>query len=402
MIFDSYRSPNGNVTMVGKTSSGNNGDIYDKKSPSSQFDGWALQITDGGNLLWTRCLGSGDQWDELRRIKDDKEGGMIAFGTTGGSGDSNDDIHQPRGSNDAFVCKLDMGGNPKLMWDGVASDSIRHWTFTHGSTASDRSFSGVVRPGGGFALWGASKFGGTYPHSSATSPIGDYDMWLGGFTDRLADSYHRGLGGTSTDYADDIVFLPKISCSTGGPKDMYFLLGRVSQTGRDVDVFPNTWGIWIALANESDGFHYNHWGTGINYRNGRVIRGTGSDIGIRSKLLTRGANAGHVMIVGGSKSNDVDFSGLNDWSDYDALAMIVRVTDGTVMAKQKFGGDLADIFYDFVELDDGSFIFVGQTFSNDTSAGAVPSQCPPWNYGGGVKSNGDGWIVKTNSSLSLL
>lgn len=378
VVYDMCQHGDGTITICGKTDSDIGGDIVDKKSVAGEFDGWVIHLNTNGDKIWARCLGSSNDDDEFARVSVDPEGGIFLCGTVGGEGSNFDEAYGTNSNTqDSWVVSLNLSGNINPVIDNVTSTTSRLFTIADGSNSSDSGASAFKLPDGGYFSFGTSPFTGTYPTSSAS--IGLTDMWLARYNNQNALVFQRGFGGAGNDSGVDAVYLPAL--------DKIFLLGQVSQNGRDVLLNPNTYGIWVALANKSDGLHYSHWPN--PYTNGRVIRGSGSDFPERAILLADG----NVLIVGSTGSMDGDFAGLDDWTNQDAFAMKINVANGSIMWAQKFGGNSFDVFYDAVELSDNSIMFVGQTYS-DESAG---STCPPTTG----KGSGDVWIVKTDAGGNL-
>ena len=100
------RSIDGGYVIAGSSNS-NNGDVSGNHGLT---DAWILSLDKDGNKLWQKCLG-GSSYDEANSIITTLDGGYAMAGYT----HSNDgDVSGHHGNADAWVVKLDKGGN--ILW----------------------------------------------------------------------------------------------------------------------------------------------------------------------------------------------------------------------------------------------------------------------------------------------
>lgn len=111
----------GNVFISGWTSS-NNGiatpGAFQTSRPGGSSDGFVAKLN--GNTLqriWGTYVGTGADWEELRRCRTDHIGHVYAAGTMRASGLASPGAHQTwhDGDGDGFIIKLD-GGNGTRLW----------------------------------------------------------------------------------------------------------------------------------------------------------------------------------------------------------------------------------------------------------------------------------------------
>ncbi|MCH3883973.1 hypothetical protein [Tenacibaculum aquimarinum] len=97
-------------------------------------------------------------------------------------------------------------------------------------------------------------------------------------------------------------------------------------------------------------------------------------------------NDGNFLIVGNTRSNDKDISKNNGSSDIWAIKID---TDGTLLWEQNYGGSSFDLANGITQAQDGGFYIVGNTRSSSIDV---------------TNNNGnkDVWILKINASGKLL
>lgn len=120
-------------------------------------DGWVVKLTATGASQWQKCYG-GSMHDNALDITETSDGGYVFAGVT--SLDDGD-VSTPLGQSDAWVVKMDGGGN--LQWEK-----------TLGGSLDEQASSIIQTPDGGFVVAG-------YTYSwdgDVTGHHGNVDGWL--------------------------------------------------------------------------------------------------------------------------------------------------------------------------------------------------------------------------------
>lgn len=374
-----YATSDGGFVILGYTQSTDD-DVTGKDGDS--FDYWVLKFDSEVTLEWSKTYGgAGD--DRGSDIIQTSDGGFALLGYT----DSVDgDITLSNGLRDYWIAKIDLFGN--LTWQ----KSFGFSGIDQGTTileTSDNHFllSGVldVTASGGqgnFGRFSTNHAGGDY-WSIKVSSIGDivWSQFYGGsFTDSpkgiiendnnefiqvgSSDSndvditnnkgsydfwvvksdpegkmvWEKSFGGSEIDEARGIV-----SSEDGN----YIIVGDTRSNDQDVSSNNGAADLWIIKISDEGNLLWNYSYGGSNFDVPRSIFRT-FDNGF--------------VISGSSRSSDGDVSKNNGQND----AWIVKTTnDGQLVWETSVGGSEIDFCYDSVQLNDGSLIAVGETYSSD-------------------------------------
>jgi gliding motility-associated-like protein len=105
-IFDKayYGTGNDEALDIGVTSDGGSIVAGRTSTNSSLWDGFLLRLNSSGDILWAKSFG-GSQYDELSKVKQTKDGGFVAIGTTNSFGSVEEE---------AWMIKTDANGS--LLW----------------------------------------------------------------------------------------------------------------------------------------------------------------------------------------------------------------------------------------------------------------------------------------------
>ncbi len=164
---------NGNVYISGSTSESLNG--TNAGSPGSS-DAWVAKYDTGGNLLWTEQLGTSSS-DISQGVATDNDGNIYLCGYTFGGFDGTN-----RGSHDAWVAKYDTGGN--LLW-----------TEQLGTSSSDISYGVTTDSKGNVYISGATQ--GNLDGINA----GGYEAWVAKYDTGGNLLWTEQLGTTGNDFS---------------------------------------------------------------------------------------------------------------------------------------------------------------------------------------------------------
>ena len=166
----------GNVYVVGYTY-----DSLDGNPNAGMSDLFILKFSGGGNLLWSRQLGT-TGYDEAQGVSVDNAGNIYVAGFTSGGLDGNPNA----GGYDFFIIKYDTGGN-------------RIWTRQFGTQQGDFA-NGVATDDNGNVFVTGYTYGGMDGNVSA----GERDIFLVKYDGSGNRIWTRQIGSPSVDYASSV------------------------------------------------------------------------------------------------------------------------------------------------------------------------------------------------------
>jgi uncharacterized delta-60 repeat protein len=190
-----YQTSDGGYIIAGRTSS--------FSEIGSDF--YILKLDSDGNQSWEKVYGGDDNFDDAWSIQQTSDGGYIVAGYT--------EISFPN-NNDAYVMKLDSGGN-------------EIWSETYGGTENDGAMAVQQTADGGYVVAGYT----------ASSGAGERDLWVIKLDSSGAITWEETYGGTGHDEgwsidqtADDGYIVAGYTTSSGaGGKDIWAL--RLNSSG---------------------------------------------------------------------------------------------------------------------------------------------------------------------------
>jgi hypothetical protein len=338
------KTSDGGYAILGYTQS-TDGDIYNKTNTS--FDFWLLKFDAAGNQQWQKVYGGSDD-DRGQDIITTNDDGYAILG----SSKSNDgDVSNNSGSNDFWISKLDSSG--AIVWQK-----------SFGYAGSDNAFSVIQTQDNGFLLSGvldvtASGGAGNNRIDMQRHAGGDY--WVVKL-DALGElEWSRYFGGTFTDIAYD----------TAQTQNGNFLIIGSSDSN-DVDVNNNkgTYDFWIIKLNNDGTLLWEKSFGGTEIDEARAITPTAD---------------GNFLIVGDSRSNDVDLALNNGAADVWAIKMN---DDGDLIWEKSFGGSSFDGVKAIHKTLNNEFVIAGNSRSSDG------------NLTKNIGQN-DAWVFKINAQGNL-
>lgn len=387
----------GGLVVAGYVRS-NDGDVTGNHG-GCLIDYWIIKLDMNGNLLWKRIYG-GSNCESAHQIIQTSDSGFAAVGY---ASSIDGDVTSNHGSSDIWVTRLDINGN--LIWqkclggsetelgysiietsddgfvvsgisesnDGDVSANYGYWDcwFVKISLIGDIEW---AKPAGGsnidYSVSILKSLSGGYI-SACTSSSTDYDVtsnhgyddfWLVNLDTAGNISWQKSIGGSGGDSDVGMCY----SIDSG-----YVIVGQSSSNDGDVSGNHGSIDVWIAKTNKEGVLLWQ-----------KSIGGTGIDEIGNSVART---NDGGYIISGHSDSSDGDFSG--NHGDIDMV--IVKVNqNGNIEWQKVLGGSLADEAYSILQTNDGGYIAVGRTASND---------------GDVTLNNGesDWWIVKLSPEVGI-
>ncbi|MBB6612665.1 T9SS type A sorting domain-containing protein [Pontibacter sp. Tf4] len=200
------QTSDGAYVAAGESHSGKSGDRSEESAGESDY--WIVKLDQNGNKLWDKAYG-GNSADWFSAILETEEGGYLLTGMTS-SGVSEDKSQPSRGGEDYWVIKTDANGNK--LWDKTIGGSTREFL-----TAAYETMEGNY-------LIGGISFSGISGDKTEGSK-GLEDIWIVSLSKNGTIQWQRTIGGSNTDYVEDI-----FQTADGG-----YLLGGYSRSGAEGD-----------------------------------------------------------------------------------------------------------------------------------------------------------------------
>ncbi|SMC90202.1 Ig-like domain-containing protein, partial [Moheibacter sediminis] len=339
------QTPDGGYIIGGSIQSGD-GDISDYNGELGfGEDFWIVKISSTGEIEWENNYG-GNYPDILTDLQLTTDGGYIAIGNTmsksgdvvGGYGTEGNFFQE------GWVVKIDAQGDIE-------------WQRPYGGYEGFVQFSNIQQTtDGGYIIGGDAGYGfdGDFPETNGGS-----DFWALKISSVGEIEWSKVYGGSSEDYAGKIT-----QTSDGG----YIFVGGVYSNDGDVEGgYGNGNGdAWILKLNNTGELEWKN-----------TIGGAGGD-GARIAYETAD---NHFVIGGGTSSSDGDFTDFPNNGMQNKILMKLNSSDGSIIWMKSMGGSANDILFDLKTTNDGGFITIGSSSSNDGDVSG--------NHG-----SADFWIVK--------
>ena len=314
------RTTDGGYAILGHTQSMDN-DVENKTNES--YDYWLLKFDSNNNLQWQKAYGGTDD-DRGSDIIQTSDGG---YAITGFSKSKNGDVAQNAGASDFWVSKLNTSG--AIIWQK-----------SFGFSGADNGISIIQTNDNGFLLTGVLDVSASGGEGNSKSLLakkhagGDY--WAIKIDASGNKAWSRYYGGTFTDTPYDA-----IQTEDNG----YIIIG--SSDSNDVDISANkgSYDFWVIKISET--------GTLIWEKSFG-----GSEID-EARAITK-SNDGNYIIVGDTRSNDLDVSTNKGAAD---VWMIKMSPNGNLIWEKSFGGTSFDVGRSIHKTLDGGFLISGSSRS---------------------------------------
>ena len=305
------------------------------------LDVWIVRFNSEGEKMWHKKYG-GSLEDVAHSIIRTSSNGYLVLGSTL----SNDgDVSSHKGGRDAWLLSIDADGN--LLWEKTIGGAGEDELYNLKSSADGN----YITAGWTFSSDGDVSFN-----------HGDADAWIVKVNEQGDIVFEKTYGGSNQDLAFDAT-----PVSDGG----YIFCGKVSSVDGDAaDRTIETATGWFAKLNAAGSLA------------GKVYLGEAEvDVGLVAMEALNGD-----FVFAGTTGSAADYD--NFHGDYDAFVLRVGAS-GNIRWKKAFGGSERERLTDFIETNDGNFILVGMTVSDD---GDIPAR-----VGGEdvmlLKINGEGNII---------
>ncbi len=342
------KTSDGGYVILGYTQS-MDGDILNKSNES--FDYWLLKYDQNDILQWQKAYGGSDD-DRGNDIIQTSDGG---YAITGFSKSNDGNISENNGAHDYWVSKLDTNGNIS-------------WEKSFGFLGADIGTSIIQSNDGGYLLTGvldvsASNGAGNSKSikskSSRRHAGGDY--WAIKINALGEKQWSRYFGGTFTDTPYDA-----IQTEDNG----YLLVGSSDSADVDINDSKGTYDFWIVKISETGTLVWE-----------KSFGGSQTD---EARAIAK-SNDGNFIIVGDTRSNDLDVSINNGGADLWAIKISPA---GNLIWEKTFGGNSFDVARSISKTQDDGFIISGSSRSLD---------------GDLTNNNGqnDAWVIKIDTNGKL-
>jgi hypothetical protein len=183
------QTPDGGYAIVCTTTS-TDGDVPGLIDSSGE-DMWLIKIDASGNLLWSKCYGSGNNGTEGLSVANTPDHGFILLGATNGTG--------------ADV-PFHYGGTFSIDWLVVKTDSVgnKQWSKDLGGTGSESEYGAILSANDGYYLISSTNSTDhdctdTSWHSGVLTGYDDYILKIDTSGSVLWDKSYGGSG------AEDVV-----------------------------------------------------------------------------------------------------------------------------------------------------------------------------------------------------
>ena len=333
----------GGYVILGYTQS-MDGDIFDKQNES--FDYWLLKYDAQSELQWSKTYG-GTGTDVGSDIVQTNDGGYAIIGY---STSSDEDVTENAGAHDYWIAKLYPAGNIS-------------WQRSFGYSGTDEGLSILQTNDNGYLITGVldvSASGGAGNTRNANSRHAGGDYWAIKLNDSGIVQWSKYFGGSFTDVPYDVV-----QTDTG-----FILAGSSDSDDVDISASNGQYDFWVISISNSGALIWEKSFGGSEIDEARAI--VASD-------------DGNFMVVGDTRSNDVDISENLGGADLWVLKINPM---GDMLWEKTIGGSSFDVGRSIKRLSDGGFLISGSSRSSDGDVNTNQGQ-------------NDAWVLKINSMGDL-
>ena len=321
------------------------GDVLNKSNES--YDYWMLKFDANNQLQWQKTYGGSDDDRGIDLIQTSDSGYAII-----GKSKSNDlEVSENAGFDDFWVSKLDSSG--AIIWE-----------YSFGFAGSDTPYSIIQTNDDGYLLSGVLDVSTSNEQGNRNSILSRHaggDYWVIKLNASGVKQWSNYYGGSFTDTAYDAIQTED---------DGYIIIG--SSDSDDVDITNNRGS-------------YDFWILKISANGTLVWEKSFGGSEIDEAHAISQATDGNYLIVGDTRSNDLDISQNNGAADL----WIIKITpEGTLLWEKTLGGSSFDVGRSISKTQDNGFLISGSSRSTN---GSLTSN----------KGQNDAWIVKINSSGNL-
>ncbi len=308
---------------------------------------WVLNAQSPG-IQWQKSLGGGNT-EIGNTIVQTSDGGYIVAGTT-----TSEDGHVSsyHGFWDFWVVKLDSSGN--IIWEE-----------TYGGSAFDYARSIIQTSDGGYVVVGETESN----DGDITENKGGKDMWVIKLNPDGVIEWQKTYGGSNSDAAWSVTQI-----SDGS----YMIAGNSASNDGDVSGHHGNAGwfdFWLLKINSEGNIQWD-----------KSLGGTQSDDAMSVKQT---ADGGYI-VAGRTYSNDGDVTGFHGApGGFSDMWVVKTDAEGNMQWQKCLGGSNDDDAHDIIMTNEGGYLVVGRTKSNN---GDVSNNYGFW----------DVWVVNLDGEGNML
>ncbi len=338
--FYGIRTGDNGFAITGRTMS-DDGDATGNHMAGTQ-DYLLIKTDSSGMVQWHKCYG-GTDFDGSYSVMQTPDGG---YALTGFASSNNGDVTGAHGNNDFWVVKTDSAGTIQ-------------WQKALGGSNSDYSIQITGTYDGGYAVAGYTL---TNNNGNVTGFHGVVDYWVTKLSSGGNLQWQKCYGGSFYDAGNFIV-----QTADSG----FIVSGASGSNNGDVTGNHGINDIWVMKTNASSTLLWQKsFGGSMNEGNANLVP----------------TADGGFILSGFTASNDGDVSGNHGMEDI----WIAKVDSALNIEWQKcLGGSDVDFPGNIIQTNDGGFLLIGTTRSNDGDVSG--------NHG-----NEDVWVVKMNNAGTVL
>lgn len=177
-------TPDGGFVVAGYSYSDTSGDKTEnmRRGPLLRPDYWVVRLNASGQKIWDKTLGGYD-YDYAYGVVATSDGGFIIAGSSE-SGISAEKSENSRGSNDAWIIKIDANGQ-------------KVWDKTFGGSSHDGATAIMASSDGGFIITGVSNSGISGDKTETNRGASDY--WIIKINNSGQKIWDKSMGGDDDD-----------------------------------------------------------------------------------------------------------------------------------------------------------------------------------------------------------
>ena len=290
---------------------------------SGNYDFWVVKINIDGTLVWEKSFGFSGA-DQSYIIKQTSDGNFLLGGSldvTASGGQGNSKTSKRHAGGDYWLLKIDTKGK-KL------------WSRYYGGQFTDTLLDISETENGNYILTGYSDSSDT----DISNNLGEYDFWIVKVNNTGDLIWERNFGGSQIDEAFSI---------TKTTDNHFLIAGNTRSADKDVTLNNGSSDIWV-IKISSDGtliWERNFGGTSFDNAN---------------KIIS--AERGGFYVVGSSRSSDIDAA--SNFGNKDVWILKIDAT-GNLQWQKNIGGNNLDEASSVIELQNGSLIVSGESWSSD-------------------------------------
>ena len=250
-----------------------------------------------------------------------------------------------------------------------SAEGEQQWQKIYGGTDDDRGQDIIVTNDGGYAIIGSSKSS----DNDVSANAGYNDFWLAKLNTTGTILWEKPLGYAGADSAFSVIQTQDQGYLLSGVLDVSASEGEGNSR---INMQRHAGGDYWVIKLDTDG----------NLQWSRYFGGTFTDTAYDAVETQNG----NFIIVGSSDSEDVDIN--NNKGSYDFWVLKVS-SSGTLIWEKSYGGSEIDEARAITGTQDGNFIIVGDSRSNDVDISSNNGAADIW----AIKINSDGDVLWENS-----